>query len=265
MSRLLVVQHEGSTGPGWWGEWLAAAGVVLEVVHPYAAQELPTTESLRTYDGLLVLGGAMGPLDDADCPWLPPTRDLLAAAVRDGLPTVGICLGAELLVVACGGSVRRGASGPELGVLTNDPTPEAADDPVLASLRPGAPVLQWHWEELAELPDGAVLLATSPAYRHQAFRLGSAAWGVQGHPEVTPGITAAWAREDSPLLLAAGREPAGLVAEVEAATPELVATWRPVAEAFAAVVHARVSSSGALRLLDGDLAGRNAPVNGETG
>ena len=265
MSRLLVVQHEGSTGPGWWGEWLAAEGVVLEVVHPYAAQELPTTDGLRAYDGLLVLGGAMGPLDDADCPWLPPTRDLLAAAVRDGLPTVGICLGAELLVVACGGSVRRGTNGPELGVLTNDPTPEAADDPVLASLRPGAPVLQWHWEELAELPDGAVLLATSPAYRHQAFRLGSAAWGVQGHPEVTPGITAAWAREDSPLLLAAGREPAGLVAEVEAATPELVATWRPVAEAFAAVVHARVSSSGALRLLDGDLAGRNAPVNGETG
>ena len=265
LPRVLVVQHEAGTGPGWWGDWLAASGLALEVRHPYAGEALPGPDDLGSYAALLVLGGAMGPVEDEACPWLPATRGLLAGAVGAGLPTFGICLGAELLVVACGGSVRRGTNGPELGVLTNDPTPEAADDPVLASLRPGARVLQWHWEELAELPDGAVLLATSPAYRHQAFRLGTAAWGVQGHPEVTPGITAAWAREDSPLLLAAGREPAGLVAEVEAATPELVATWRPVAEAFAAVVHTRVSSSGPLRLLDGDLAGRNAPVTGETG
>lgn len=234
MSRVLVVQHEASTGPGWWGEWLAESGLALEVRHPYAGEALP--EDLAAYDGLLVLGGAMGPVEDDTCPWLPATRALLARAVADGLPTFGICLGAELLVVACGGTVRRGTVGPELGVLTNDPTPDAAGDPVLASLQPGAPVLQWHWEELAELPAGAVLLATSPAYRNQAFRLGEAAWGVQGHPEVTPAITADWAREDSPLLLAAGRAPAALVAEVEAATPQLVATWRPVADAFAAVV-----------------------------
>ncbi len=235
LPRVLVVQHEASTGPGWWGEWLAASGLALEVSHPYAGDALPGPDDLGSYAALLVLGGAMGPVEDEACPWLPETRGLLARAVDTGLPTFGICLGAELLVVACGGSVRRGTVGPELGVLTNDPTAEAAGDPVLASLPRGAPVLQWHWEEMAELPAGAVLLATSPAYRHQAFRVGGAAWGVQGHPEVTPRIAADWAREDSPLLLAAGREPAGLVAEVEAATPALVDTWRPVAEAFAAV------------------------------
>ena len=241
LPRVLVVQHEASTGPGWWGDWLAAAGLTLEVRHPYAGEQLPGPDDLGAYAALLVLGGAMGPVEDATCPWLPATRGLLARAVDTGLPAFGICLGAELLVVACGGSVRRGTAGPELGVLTNDPTPAAADDPVLASLRPGAPVLQWHWEELAELPAGAVLLATSSAYRHQAFRLGTAAWGVQGHPEVTPAIAADWAREDSPLLVAAGRDPAGLVAEVESATPELVATWRPVADAFAAVALRRAT------------------------
>jgi GMP synthase-like glutamine amidotransferase len=187
LPRVLVVQHEAGTGPGWWGDWLAATGLALEVRHPYAGEALPGPDDLGSYAALLVLGGAMGPVEDEACPWLPATRGLLAGAVDTGLPTFGICLGAELLVVACGGSVRRGTNGPELGVLTNDPTPEAADDPVLASLRPGAPVLQWHWEELAELPDGAVLLATSPAYRHQAFRLGTAAWGVQGHPGGDPG------------------------------------------------------------------------------
>lgn len=240
--RLLVVQHEPGTGSGWWGEWLAASGLGLDVRHPYRDGDLP---SLETYDGMLVLGGAMGPTDDDACPWLPQTRARLADAVSSGLPTVGICLGAELLTVACGGRVERGASGPELGVLALNLEPGAAQDRVLGAL-PAAPrVLQWHWEAMTELPPGAVNLASSPAYPHQAFRLGARAWGVQGHPEVTPQIAAEWAREDSPLLVAAGRAPADLVAELTAATDELVATWAPVAAAFAAVVHDQAGHPGA--------------------
>jgi hypothetical protein len=53
---------------------------------------------------------------------------------------------------------------------------------------------------------------------------------------VTPRIAAGWARDDSPLLCAEGRDPSDLLTEIEAATPELTRTWRPVADAFAAVV-----------------------------
>lgn len=233
--RVVVVQHELGTGPGWWGTWLAEAGLDLDVRHPYAGDALPTEP---VFDGLLVLGGAMGPVDDESCPWLPATRTLLAGAVAAQVPTFGICLGAELMAVACGGSVRRGVAGPELGVLGIDRLAAAEDDPVLSALPTPARVLQWHWEEIDALPAGAVLLASSPAYRHQAFRLGRAAWGVQGHPEVTPEIAASWAREDSPLLRAAGRRPDELVAEVSAETDGLVGTWRPVAQAFAEVVRA---------------------------
>lgn len=231
--RLVVVQHEAGTGLGWWSGWLADAGLDLDVRHPYAGDDLPPAASC---DGLLVLGGAMGPEDDGTCPWLPATRSLLADAVSAGVPTFGICLGAELLTVACGGSVRRGTAGPELGVLEIERTPEADDDPVLSGLPARSRVLQWHWEEMDALPEGAVLLATSDAYRHQAFRLGASAWGVQGHPEVTADIAATWAREDSPLLVAAGRRPEDLVTEVREAEAELTRTWRPLAEAFAAVV-----------------------------
>lgn len=231
--RLLVVQHEAGTGPGWWGGWLAEAGLELVTCHPYAGEDLPP---VTAYDGVLVLGGAMGPSDDVACPWLPSTRTLLADAVAAAVPTFGICLGAELLVVACGGTVRRGAGGPELGVLEMEMAAAAAGDAVLSALPARPRVVQWHWEELADLPPGAVELASSEAYRHQAFRLGSAAWGVQGHPEVTPDIATTWAREDAPLLVAAGRAAEGLVAEVTDAADELSRTWRPVAEAFAAVV-----------------------------
>jgi GMP synthase (glutamine-hydrolysing) len=230
---VLVVQHEPDTGPGWFGDWLRQAGLDLDVRHPYAGDELP---ALPAYDGLLVLGGAMAPADDADCPWLPATRSLLADAVAAEVPAFGICLGAELLALGCGGEVRRGIAGPELGVLAVDLEPAAADDPVFASLPASSRVVQWHWEEISALPAGAVRLASSPAYPHQAFRVGPAAWGVQGHPEVTGDIAAAWAREDSPLLVAEGRTPDDLVTEVRTAEAELAGTWRPLADAFAAVV-----------------------------
>ncbi len=235
--RVLVVQHEASTGPGWFGRWLAEAGLELDVRHPYAGDELPALDALDA-SGLLVLGGAMAPADDGDCPWLPATRALMSAAVDARLPTFGICLGAELLALGRGGDVRRGTAGPELGVLDVDVDSDGAagTDPVFGVLPARVRVVQWHWEEIAALPQDAVLLASSPAYRHQAFRLGAAAWGVQGHPEVTGDIAASWAREDSPLLVAEGRTPDDLVAEVRGAEDELAATWQPLAAAFAGVV-----------------------------
>jgi GMP synthase (glutamine-hydrolysing) len=68
------------------------------------------------------------------------------------------------------------------------------------------------------------------------FRVGDHAWGVQGHPEVTARIAAEWAREDSNMLLVAGRHPDELVAEVRSHEAVLAQTWRPVAKAFARVV-----------------------------
>jgi GMP synthase (glutamine-hydrolysing) len=233
VATVLVVQHEPDTGAGWVGEWLTAEGLTLEVCHAYAGDRLaPAT----TYDGVLVLGGAMGPADDERCPWLPAVRALMADSVAASVPLLGICLGAELLALACGGSVRRGTRGPELGVLDIEMHPAAADDPVFAGLATPAPVVQWHWEEIAELPATATLLAGSTLYANQVFRVGDRAWGVQGHPEVTAQIAASWAREDSPLLTAAGRSPEGMVAEVRDREATLARTWRPVADAFAAVV-----------------------------
>jgi GMP synthase (glutamine-hydrolysing) len=235
-ATVLVVQHEESTGPGWFGGWLRDEGVALDVVHPYLGTELPDPTA---YDGVLVLGGAMGPAEDERCPWLPATRALMARAVDEAVPLFGICLGGELLALACGGEVTRGANGPELGVLPVRLRPDAAGDPLFGGLVDPAPVLQWHWEEISRLPESAVWLAEADAYPHQAFRVGPAAWGVQGHPEVTTDIASAWAREDSPLLVAAGREPASLVAEVRDAEPALTQTWQPVAARFAGLVAAR--------------------------
>lgn len=233
MTRALLVQHTVSEDAGLFGDWLPAAGLRLHSVRPYAGDPLPA--SLDGYGALIVLGGPMSAYDDEAAPWLPAVVELMRSGVRTGIPTLGICLGAQLLGRASGGEVRRGPFGPELGLCRMRLAPDAATDPLLGGVDPEQLVVQWHWDEVSVLPPGAVALAASPAYPHQAFRLGERAWGLQFHPEATAELVAVWAEHDGTSLREAGRRPAEVVAAVAAEARHLVAVWRPVAERFAAL------------------------------
>jgi GMP synthase-like glutamine amidotransferase len=107
--------------------------------------------------------------------------------------------------------------------------PAAADDRLLAGVDTAVAV-QYHQDTITRLPDGAVPLMTGAQYPNQAYRLGEAAWAIQFHPEATPDIFASWADGSG---LDAAEE---LNTAVKSAESALVATWRPVAEAFAEVV-----------------------------
>ncbi|MGW5259950.1 type 1 glutamine amidotransferase [Microbispora sp. NPDC004025] len=227
--RLIVIEHEADAGLGFFAGWLEAAGAEVEVVRPYKGEPVPR----RAPAGLLVLGGAAAAWDDEGYGWLPATRDLLARAVDEGVPTLGVCLGAQLMTMACGGTVERGAAGLEIGLGEIEPLPEAAADPLLSALSGGrVRAVQYHYDAMTALPEGAVRLATGTMYPNQAYRLGDRAWAVQFHPEATPGIFASWT--------VGGELPperaAELNAQVEAAEGELRRTWRPLAEAFAALL-----------------------------
>ncbi|NUT94271.1 MAG: type 1 glutamine amidotransferase, partial [Saccharothrix sp.] len=113
------------------GDWLTGAGAVLDVLKPF---ERPVPETLDGYDGVVCLGGAMGALDDVEHPWLADVRRLLSHAVSKRVPTLALCLGAQLLAVATGGQVRRGPQGPEVGVLLVAKRDVAGADPLFADL-----------------------------------------------------------------------------------------------------------------------------------
>ncbi|MBX6383319.1 MAG: type 1 glutamine amidotransferase [Microbispora sp.] len=230
--RLIVIEHEADAGLGLFAGWLEGAGVETEVVRPYKGEPVPG----RATGGLLVLGGSADAWDDEACDWLPATRDLLARAVDEGVPTLGICLGAQLMTLACGGTVERGEAGLEIGLGEIEPLPEAAADPLLSAL-PDGPVraIQYHYDAMTTLPEGAVRLATGTRYPNQAYRLGDRAWAVQFHPEASPEIFASWTAGGALPPERAGE----LNAQVEAAGDELKRTWRPFAEAFAAQLTGR--------------------------
>ena len=111
-SRLLVVQHEPSAPPGLLTPAAAATGVELQVVEA-PGQPVPTT--LDGADGLVVLGGVMD-ADETDAyPHLARTMDLVRDAAARSVPTLGICLGAQLAAAALGGRAYPGPAGEELG------------------------------------------------------------------------------------------------------------------------------------------------------
>ncbi len=227
---ILVLQHAGCESPGAYEDELIARRLPFVRVLLDEGEELP---DWRAYGAVVVMGGAMGAGEEAQHPWLVPEKRLIAAAVAAGLPYLGVCLGAQLLAASLGArvSVARQA---ELGVLSVQLTPAAAEDPVFAGLPAAFETLQWH-RETYELPAGAVQLARSQDCEQQAFALGRA-YGVQFHLEVDARMMGAWI--DVPEYAAELRElagddaPAAMLAEVQrverASVPiarELFARW----------------------------------------
>lgn len=236
--RVLVVQHEDAAPLG---RMAGLPGVEVDVARPDRGEALPaTTDGLG---GLLVLGGSVAAWEDDRAPWLPATRALLVDAVRRGTPTLGVCLGAQLLALACGGQVRRGPDGPELGVVDVRVTPAGRDDPFVGRLGATLPAPQGHHDAVTALPAGSQALATSDQYPHQAFRVGEWAWGVQYHPEVPRAEFAAWMAEDADELARRGSSPAAVMAQFDACDDALVRSAERHAVAFADLV--RAAASGA--------------------
>ncbi|HEY0216700.1 MAG TPA: type 1 glutamine amidotransferase [Cellulomonas sp.] len=226
---LTVVQLDEIVPLDRFAGWLD--GVQVRLVRAYAGERTGPAADL---DGLLVLGGRMSAHDEAE-PGITATRELLTEAVAAGVPTLGICLGAQLLAVATGGQVHVDAPpGREAGIVDVRWRPEAVGDPLVGALAASGtrstPMPTMHADAIVDLPRSATWLAASRMYPYQAFRVGSA-WGVQFHPEASPATLHEWAvgaGEDVPAVDAA-------VAEHDAAVTE---AGRTLAQTFAARVAA---------------------------
>lgn len=232
MPCVLVVQHEDTCPVDRLGAWLDEAGVRVELRRPYAGDTVPERVE---QDGLVVLGGHMGAYDDDVAPWLPATRALLARCVADEVPVLGVCLGAQLLAVACGGRVEVGAGGIEAGVVDVRWRP-AADGDALFGGRMQTAGPSMHLDAVVELPPGAVWLGETSAYPHQAFRVGAAAWGVQFHPEVSLATFRGWAANHASDWERWGLSGDEVVAQLQHRDTEVARAGRELAARFSAVL-----------------------------
>lgn len=255
MATALVIENDPTDDPRRLGEWLTEAGLDLHVSRPHAGDTLP--EDLTGFAALVVLGGAQRPYPrpdgTPDAPWFPALEALLRKAVRNRVPTLAICLGAQLLATSHGGTAERSAAGPEVGPQLVGKRDAAENDPLFKYVPLAPDVLQWHQDEVTELPAGAVLLAASTRYPHQAFRLGDRAWGLQFHIECDADMIRDWAT-DSALLADLGYDPDAVVAACEAVLVDVEEVWQPFAARFAAL---------ALGQLDPGTPSRTLPLLGQ--
>jgi GMP synthase-like glutamine amidotransferase len=224
----LVVTHDPAEGPGLLAEWLPEAGLALHEVRPWQGEALPS--SLEGFSALVVMGGPQQAYDDS-LPWGADVLGLLREAVAAGVPALGVCLGAQLLAVACGGSVAPGDHGPELGASLVGKRDVAGADPLLWDLPLSPVVVQWHWDAVTELPPGTTLLMSSPRYPHQAFRVGERAWGLQFHVECDAGMVTRWA---------AGADREDVLARTLPELDEVAEVWGEVARRFARLAQGRL-------------------------
>lgn len=137
-------------------------------------------------DLLAVLGAPIGACEEALYPFLADEIALIRARLAAQKPLLGICLGAQLMAMACGKRVYPGRV-KEIGWL---PLTLSADSDVLAPLA-GLPVLHWHGDTF-DLPQRAIRLASSPLYENQAFACGRNALALQFHVEADPARLEEW-------------------------------------------------------------------------
>ena len=191
--KVLVIQPDERAPLARFDQWLRQSGADITLVQPFRGDHIPSEVAA---DGLIILGGTMSYHDVEEFPWLEDITALYRRATAANIPTLGICLGAQLLASAFDGEVTvNSPTGPETGVVDIEWTQDALHDPLVGDLSPDFRATAFHYDGITALPENAVLLGRGERYPNQVFRVGSAV-GVQFHPEASPELFNSWCASD---------------------------------------------------------------------
>ena len=187
MKPIAIVQHEDHVPPGLIDRVMTERGIEHRIVDATGDPVWPATEDLG---GLVVMGGTMNVDQTDEYPFLKQSRDLMASSIETGVPTLGVCLGSQMMARVLGAEVRQ-AEFRNARFSPLDLTNEGKTDPLVAPFE-GIEVLQFH-EDTFDFPPGVIRLATSRASGlGQAFRYGDRAYAIQFHFEVDAEIVRSW-------------------------------------------------------------------------
>lgn len=197
---ILMILHRRASRTGRVADKLLGRGYPLELRCPLAGDCLP--EDVQQYSGVFIFGGLMGANDEDIIPALRRELDWIPRALESAIPLCGICLGAQLLARVLGAEVAPHPHGlVEAGFYPIQPA-TAGGELFPSPLR----VFQWHRDGFA-LPAGARLLAFGETFPYQAFRYGTAAYGLQFHPEINETIIDDWTSRPDDILERPGARP----------------------------------------------------------
>lgn len=181
MKTALVIAHVPFEDLGSFAEPLA--NHEYRIRYRQAGVDNLATREARQADLLIVLGGPVSATDETNYPFLRDELHLLKKRLQKALPTLGICLGAQLMARALGARVYP-LPRKELGWGPIELTADGRNSCLQHLAKGLTPVLHWHGDTF-DLPEGAVRLASTDLCKNQAFTVGGRALALQFHPEVT--------------------------------------------------------------------------------
>ena len=188
MAKVLVLQHVPYEILGTLDPLIRGRGHRVRYVNfgrePHAELELDR------YRGLIILGGPMNADMTEQYPHLTTEVALIRSAIERGIPTLGICLGAQLIAKCLGAQVYKNPER-EIGWYDITLNEEGKQDPIMKYLEHTKPVFEWHGDTY-DIPEGAIHLASSDSCAHQAFRYGTNVYGFQFHMEVDAALIERW-------------------------------------------------------------------------
>jgi GMP synthase (glutamine-hydrolysing) len=186
--NIIIIQHDGEEGPGIIDQFFAAHGWSVDVIDLSRGDHLPDT--FDEVSAVISLGGPMNVYEEDRHPFLTDEDRFITRIMIEEIPFMGICLGAQLLAKACGAAVFR-APAEEIGWASVTITKEGRKDRLFVDLSDKLRVFQRHGDTF-HIPEGGVLLAEGASCPNQAFKIGSNAYGLQFHIEVTPEMVKRW-------------------------------------------------------------------------
>ncbi len=214
----LIIRHVPVEGVAGFRAPIEAAGYAVDRID--VSDPRFGTLDLREPDLLIMMGGPMGVYDHDEHPWIRCQLRRLALRLEADRPTLGVCLGAQMIAAALGAEVYPGPA-KEVGFHPVALRPQAAEGPLRHIV--DTPMLHWHGDTFT-LPDNVELLASTALYEHQAFRRGANLLALQFHAEMglDPRFDS-WLEKWPDAVEAAGTDPDSLRAAHDAHGPVAVA------------------------------------------
>ena len=198
---LLVLQHVPFEHAGRFADVAQSNGIEIEVLKLWENYRIP---NLKKYTRLLIMGGPQSVYEPVDrYPSLNFETETIKAFARMHKPVLGVCLGCQLIAHAFGGEAYQNkvCDRPfkETGFYKVSLTPQGESSPLFKGFPVSFEVFQWHGD-IFNLPNEAVLLATSQNVQNQAFSCGDTTFALLFHIEVTPQMVQELVKTDSEWL-----------------------------------------------------------------
>lgn len=197
---VLFIKHIDIEGPGTMLEYINTKAIQYKIIDLSLGDNLPSHPN--EYEAIVILGGPMNVFEEDKHNYLKDEDIFIKEALKERVPMLGLCLGAQLIAKATGAKVKK-SPGKEIGWFKVSLTNDGLKDSIFNGLEKEIEVFQWHGDTF-EIPDNGLHLASSSACDNQAFKYNSNVYGFQFHLEVTKNMVKEWLDAYSEEILSMG-------------------------------------------------------------